>query len=51
MDQQLRRLNVPQLKSLVRWYNIPGRSGFNKAELINALINIPEITNKYSRNN
>ena len=45
MEQQLRRLNVPELKSLVRWYNIRGRSAFNKAELINALINIPEITN------
>ena len=45
MEQELRRLNVPQLKSLVRWYNIRGRSAFNKAELIGALVNIPEITN------
>ena len=45
MEQQLRRLNVLQLKTLVRWYNIRGRSGFNKRELIGALINIPEITN------
>ena len=45
MEQQLRRLTVLELKSLVRWYNIPGRSRFNKEELIGALINIPEIIN------
>ena len=45
MDRQLRRLNVVQLKSLARWYNIPGRSYFNKRDFVQELSNIPEITN------
>ena len=45
MEQELRRLNVVQLKYLARWYNIPGRSRFIKRDFVEALSNIPEITN------
>ena len=42
--EQLKRLTVKQLIPLVRWYNIEGRSKMTlKAELIEALSNIPEI--------